>query len=114
MIKTIFDEKYEAGVAEGEAIGFEKGEVIGFEKGEVIGFEKGEAVGIEKERGKGCEKMTETLLRILTKRLGDVPHTVHDKLYAIHDLDVLGQLTDVALDCQSFDEFGATITQYLT
>ena len=73
MIKTIFDEKYEQGVAEGEARGIEKG--------------------------------IETLLHILTKRLGDVPPNVCDKLHAIHDLDVLGQLTDVALDCKIFAEF---------
>jgi hypothetical protein len=73
MIKTIFDEKYDAGVA----------------------------VGIEK----GIEKGIETLQRILTKRLGDVPSAVRDKLHTIHDLDALGQLTDVALDCQSLAEF---------
>ena len=69
MIKTIFDEKYEAGVAIGR------------------------------------EKLFETLLHILTKRLGNVPSTTRDKLYTIHDLDVLGQLTDIALDCQTLAEF---------
>jgi len=48
-------------------------------------------------------------LRILTKRLGDVPFTIRDKLHAIHDLDMLGQLTDVALDCQTLDEFEAAL-----
>jgi len=81
MIKTIFDEKYDAGVA--------------------VGREEGVAIGIEK----GIEKGIETLLRILTKRLGEVPPTVRNKLRVIHDLDVLSQLTDVALDCQSLDEF---------
>jgi hypothetical protein len=71
------------------------------EKGIVIGFEKGEAVGIEK----GIEKeRLESLLRILTKRLGVVPPAIHDRLHAIHDLDVLGRLTDMALDCQSLAE----------
>jgi len=81
MIKTIFDEKYEAGVA--------------------IGIEK----GIEKERNAWTTDKFETLLRILTKRFGDVPPTIREKLHTIQDLDVLGQLTDVALDCQSLDEF---------
>ena len=70
-------------------------------EGEVIGFEK----GIEKERSVWTTDKIETLLRILTKRLGDVPSTLCDKLHTIHDLDVLGQLTDVALDCQSLTEF---------
>jgi hypothetical protein len=69
MIKTIFDEKYDAGVA--------------------VGIEKG----------------IETLQRILTKRLGEVPFEIQDQLHKINEFDELGQLTDVALDCQSFDEF---------
>ena len=69
------------------------------------GFIQGEAVGIEK----GIEKGIETLLRILTKRLGDMPSTVRDKLRAIHDLDALSQLTDIALDCQSIAEFEAAL-----
>ena len=63
--------------------------------------EEGEAIG----EARGIEKGIETLLRILIKRLGEVPSTVHDMLYAIPDLDSLGQLTDVALDCRSLDEF---------
>jgi len=70
------------------------------EEGEAIG----EARGIEKER-------FESLLRILTKRLGDVPPTIHEKLHAIHNLEVLGQLTDVALDCQTLDEFEKTLSK---
>ena len=81
MIKTIFDEKYEEGVAEGKAI------------------------GIEEERSAWVADKIETLLHILNKRLGDVPPTVRDKLHTIHDFDALSQLTDVALDCQSFAEF---------
>ena len=66
MIKTIFDEKYEAGVAIGEA---------------------------------------KAIIKILTRNFGDVPPTVRDKLHTIHDPDVLGQLTDIALDCETFAEF---------
>ena len=58
--------------------------------------------GLEAAKDEG---RIETLLRILSKRLGDVPPTIHDKLHAIHDIDVLGKLTDVALDCLSLDEF---------
>jgi len=72
------------------------------------------AEGFEKGFEKGIEKGIETLLRILTKRLGEVPSTIHDKLHAIHDLDLLGQLTDVALDCQTFDEFVTAMTPHLT
>jgi hypothetical protein len=89
MIKTIFDEKYEAGVAEG------------FEKGEVIGFEKGEA----KERDLWATDKIETLLQILTNRLSDVPPTIGDKLHTINDIDVLSLLTKVALNCRSLAEF---------
>ena len=35
----------------------------------------------------------------------DVSPTVRDRLSAIHDLDVLGQLTEIARDCQSLAEF---------
>ena len=87
MIKTIFDEKYEQGIAEGEARGIEK--------------------GIER----GIERGIETLLHILTKRLGNVPTGVCDKLHAIHDLNELGQLTDVALDCETFAEFEQALSK---
>ena len=65
------------------------------------GFVQGEATGFEKG--------IETLLRVLTKRLGEVPPTLCERLHTIHDLDVLGQLTYVALDCQSLDEFEAAL-----
>jgi predicted transposase/invertase (TIGR01784 family) len=72
--------------------------------------EEGEAVGIEKgrEEGRGEERF-ETLLRILTKRLGDVPSAIRSRLHTIHDLDILGKLTDVALDCRSLAEFEETL-----
>ena len=89
MSTTLIDQLYTEGKAEGETIGFEKG------------IEK----GIEIERNAWATDKVETLSRILARNFGDVPPTVQDKLHAIHDLDVLGQLTDVALDCQSFDQF---------
>ena len=69
---------------------------------------EGKAIGLEKGLEKG---RIETLIRILTKRLGKVPPDISDKLYAIHDLDVLGQLTDAALDCQSLDEFETSLNK---
>jgi hypothetical protein len=57
------------------------------------------------------EGEAKTILRILTKFFGDVPPTVRDRLYAIHDLDVLGQLTDVALDCESLAEFEVALNK---
>jgi len=61
-----------------------------------------EAKGFYEGRVKG---QIESLLLILAKRLGNVPLALHDRLCAIHDLDILGQLTDVALDCQTLGEF---------
>jgi len=70
------------------------------------GLEAAKEEGREEGKAEGkVEDRTEILLRILTKRFGDVPSALHEKLCAIHNLDVLGQLTDVALDCQSLDEF---------
>ena len=46
-----------------------------------------------------------SIIRILTKRISDVPPSIQEKLRSIHDFDVLGQLTDFALDCDTLDEF---------
>ena len=73
----------------------------GLEAAKEEGKAEGEAIGFEK----GIEKGIETLLRILSRNFGKVPSATSNKLQAIHDLDVLGQLTDFALDCQSLDEF---------
>ena len=54
---------------------------------------------------------TEILLRILTKFLGDVPPSVCDKLREIQYLNKLDQLTDVALDCKTLDEFEAALNK---
>ena len=61
-----------------------------------------------KEEGR-VEDRIETLLQILSKRVGDVPSSIRDKLHAIRDLDVLGQLTDIALDCDSLDDFNKAL-----
>ena len=60
--------------------------------------QEGKAEGIEQER-------IESLLRILIKRFGDVPHTIVEKLYNINDLDRLAKLTDLSLDCSTPEEF---------
>ena len=80
----------EAAKEEGREEGREEGEAIGEAKGEVKGEAKGEA---------------NSIIRILTKRLGEVPSALRDQLHAIHDLDVLSQLTDVALDAKTLVEF---------
>ena len=63
------------------------------------------AEGEAKGREEGREKLFETLVKILTKRFGDVSPVIREKIHVIHDLDVLGQLTDYALDCQTLNEF---------
>jgi predicted transposase/invertase (TIGR01784 family) len=85
-MKTAKDEAF----SEGEMFGFEKG----IEKGIERGREEGEAIG-----------HVASLLRILAKRFGEVPPTVIEKLHAVKDLDRLAQLTDIALDCSTLDEF---------
>ena len=67
------------------------------------------ATGFEKASNAWATDKVENLLRLLTNRLGDVPQTVSDKLHTIHDIDVLGQLTDVAWNCQTLDEFEAAL-----
>ena len=66
------------------------------------GLAQGIEQGIEQER-------IESLLRILTKRFGDVPQTVIEKLHNINDLDRLAQLTDQSIDCNSIAEFEAAL-----
>ena len=79
-----------------------------------IGREEGREEGETKERNLWATDKVNTLLRILTKRLGEVSPNIRDKLYTINDRDVLGELTDYALDCQTLDEFEAAVTPHLT
>ena len=65
-----------------------------------ISFAKRE--GIQEER-------VESLLRILTKRFGQVPQVIIEKLHNINDLDRLVQLTDLSLDCGTLEEFEANL-----
>ena len=59
----------------------------------------------EIETEKLREKLVKNLPQILSKRLGDVPPTIQGKLQSVHDLGVLIYLMDIALTCQSLDEF---------
>lgn len=68
--------------------------------------QKGEARGIEKGIEKG---RIESLLRILTKRFGQVPQAVIEKLHNMNDLGCLAKLTDMSLDCDSIAEFEAAL-----
>jgi len=76
---------------------------------ELMAIGRGE--GREEERNLWATDKVETLLRILTKRLGEVSPNVRDNLYTINDRDVLGKLTDFALDCQTLDEFEAALNK---
>jgi len=68
------------------------------------GFAEGEAKG-------KTEGEVNSIIRILTKRVGEVPSALRDQLHAIHDLGVLGQLTDVALDAKTLAEFEAALSK---
>jgi hypothetical protein len=52
-----------------------------------------------------AEGEAKIILRTLTRRLGHVPESVREQLDEIKDIERLDQLADVALDCQSLDEF---------
>ncbi|MDR1485127.1 MAG: hypothetical protein LBT09_09930 [Planctomycetaceae bacterium] len=90
---------------EGETIGIEKGIDMGIEKGIDMGIEKGIDMGIEKGIGIGIENGIATLSRILTKRFGNVPSPVIEKLHTIKDFERLSQLTDISLDCPTLKTF---------
>lgn len=82
MIKTIFEEKYDEGYLAGEARGEARGEAIGEAKGKV-----------------------NSILRKLNNRFEKVPKRVIEKLNAINDLEKLDELTDLAYECVSLNEF---------
>ena len=68
-------------------------------------IEEAHEKGRDEERDLWVADKIETLLQILTNRLSDVPPTIGDKLRTINDIDVLSQLTRVALNCHSLAEF---------
>lgn len=63
----LLKDRYDRGVAEGEAIGIAKGEAIGIAKGEAIGVAKGEAIGEAKANRKNAQNL---------KRLGVDKETI--------------------------------------
>jgi hypothetical protein len=63
---------------------------------------EGRAEGITEGEARG---KIEIILRVLTRRLGNVSEFVRDQLYGIKDVDLLDELADVALDCQTLAEF---------
>ena len=67
--------------------------------------------GHDEERNLWANDKVETLLRYLTRNFDEVPPIVRDRLYSIHDLDVLGQLTEAAWDCESLAEFEAILNK---
>ena len=77
--------------------------------GRVEGREEGRVEGRVEERNLWATDKVETLLRILTKRLGEVSPNVRSKLNLINDRAVLGELTDYGLDCQTLAEFEAAL-----
>jgi predicted transposase/invertase (TIGR01784 family) len=76
------------------------------------------AIGREEERNLWATERNElltdkieNLLRILSKNFGEVPPAIRDRLHAIHDFHILRQLTDVAWDCQSLEEFETALNK---
>ena len=75
-------------------------------EGKAEGLAEGEARGKAEGEAKG---KAETVLMILTHRLGTIPKPLEAKLYSITDLEKLGNLVDFALDTSSLAEFEAEI-----
>jgi Domain of unknown function (DUF4351) len=48
----------------------------------------------------------ELVLRLLNRKFGDLPDSIHEQLMAL-DSELLGDLTEAALDFSSIDEFTA-------
>ena len=65
-------------------------------------FEEREEIG--EARGKAA-----TVVKILAKNFGQVPKRLSDQVLQIGDAVVLDSLTELALDCQSLDDFAAAL-----
>jgi len=77
-------------------------EARGEARGREEGLAEGEAKGLAKGEIKG---KLDTLIRILTKRLGALPESTAAKIKSLDNLDDIDRLSDIALDVPSFDEF---------
>ena len=82
MIKTIFEEKFDEGVAFGKAEGKTEGKI---------------------ENGR------EVLLKILRKRFNKVPRDVENTIRKMNDPVALDSWAEHALDCQSMAEFAQAV-----
>jgi len=71
-------------------------------RGEARGRIKGRVEGMAQGRAKG---KIETLLLILTKRLGNLPAGLTEKLNGLTDIAEIERLSDIALDVPTLDEF---------
>jgi predicted transposase/invertase (TIGR01784 family) len=58
--------------------------------------------GEEKGEAKGEAK---TILRVLKIRFGNITESIQKKIYDIKDMQQLDQLTDIAVDCKSIQDF---------
>jgi len=90
MIKSIFDEEFDAGVAVGEA------------RGIAVGEAKGKAIG-EIKRGR------ESILKVLLARFRRVPRDVEKKIQSMTDLVALDSWLEYAATCQTINEFAKAI-----
>ena len=86
MIKSIFDEEFDAGVAVGEARGEARGKAIG-----------------------EIKKAREMLLKFLRTRFHKIPGDVEELIQSMTDLVALDSWSEHAWTCQSMDEFAKSI-----
>ena len=84
------------------ATDIEAAHIKGRKEGIEEGIEKGREEGREEGEARG---EANSIVRILTRNFGNVLSAIRDRLYATHDLEKLGRLTDIALDSQSLDKF---------
>jgi len=82
MIKTIFEEKYDAGKAEGVAIGEAKGK---------------------------AEAGREIILESIRERFGKVPKSIEKAINQMNDPIALKSLAVRTANCKTLDEFAAEL-----
>ncbi|MFN4152432.1 MAG: DUF4351 domain-containing protein, partial [Candidatus Sericytochromatia bacterium] len=69
-------------------------------------FEKGEKIGIEKGKLEGLKL---NLLKLLTKKFGDIPIEIEDKILSCNDISKIDLLLDNIFDISSFEEINKKI-----
>lgn len=80
-LKVILDESFDKGKIEGEIIGIEKGVL------------KGKA-----------ETLRNKIMKLLTKKLGNIPKALEEKIISCNDIEKLDSLLDNIFDFNSFEE----------